>query len=260
MIIDGLDVLREQLPLVDIMRLIEKTAKWVCRETFFYLPIWFPEEARRDLMYKSNWCEPQLNRSKTTGEEVHKRVGNTNANSALTWALGMRVADRPNWTCCHIWSVDDPAFQRPNVIAGDKRFYSCVANMVLLPTPLKAFSDAMPEVKTMLRVAAGSFYGWSPEHNEIASLEQDREQCIWEAFPKSWPKETGEKEPPGVVAISASIKSKANQRLNRVISDLDSAGNFYPRREVREVLNYWSECVPQFGDRLKKLNFKEIGE
>lgn len=254
MVIDGLDVLREQLSLAEIMRLIEHTARWVCRDTFCYLPVWFPEEARRDPIYKANWSEPQFNRNRTTGEKVHKRVGNTNANSALTWALGMKTADRPNWTCCHIWSVDDPSFQRPNVIAGDKRFYSCVANMVLLPTPLKAFTDAMPEVKTMLRVAAKSFYGWAPEHDEIPSPEEDRDRCIWDAYPESWPRDAGEKDPPGVVSFNDKIRSKADQRLNRVMADLKSAGSFYPKDEVREVLDYWSSHIPQFADRLQKLN------
>lgn len=39
----------------------------------------------------------------------------------------------------------------------DHQFYSCVANMVLLPAPLKAFTDAMPEVKAMLRVCSRNF-------------------------------------------------------------------------------------------------------
>lgn len=254
MTVDGLDVLRKQLSLADIMRLIESTAKWVSRDSFSYLPIWFPEEARRDLMYKANWSEPQLNKNKTTGEEVHKRVGNSNANSALTWALGMKATERPNWTCCHIWSVDDPSFQRPNSIAGDKRFYSCIANMILLPTPLKAFTDAMPEVKTMLRVAAASYYDWAPEHNEIPTTEEDRAQCNWEAFPKSWPREVNTKEPSGVVPLNDRIRLKADQRLKRVISNISTAGEFYPREEVREVLNYWSTHVPSFGNRLERLD------
>ena len=252
--VDGLDVLREQLSLSEIMLLIEKTAMWVSRETFTYLPVWFPEEARRDAMYKANWSEPQLNTNRISGVAVHKRVANENANRALTWALGMRTTDRPNWTCCHIWSVDDPSFQRSNSIAGDKRFYSCVANMVLLPTPLKAFTDAMPEVKTLLRVAAASFYGWAPEHAEIPSQEEDRDQCDWEAYPNSWPREFGANEPPGVIPITASIRSKADHRLSRVMADLDAAGEYDPREEVRQVLSYWAAHVPLFGARLESLN------
>ena len=132
---DGLEVLREQLDLAQIMKLIEGTAMWVDRETFKHLPVWYPETARRDLMYKANWSEPQHNENKTTGEKVHKRIGNTGANQALTMALGLRSTDRPNWTCCHIWGVDDSSFQIPNTVVMDKRYFSCVANMVLLPTP-----------------------------------------------------------------------------------------------------------------------------
>ena len=50
---DGLDALREQLDISITMKLIERTAQWVDRDTFEYLPVWFPDEARRDLLYKS---------------------------------------------------------------------------------------------------------------------------------------------------------------------------------------------------------------
>ena len=253
MINDGLDILREQLSLSEIMKLIQNTARWVSKDTFHYLPVWYPEEARRELLYKANWTEPQYNTNKTTGEKNHKRVGNTNANKALTSALGMRTKDRPNWTCCHIWSVDDPSFQRPNVIAGNKKFYSCVANMVLLPTPLKAFTDAMPEVKTMLRVTAAAYYGWAPEHEEIPGLEEDLKLCKWEDYPQSWPRERNDGiKLKGVEPFSNKIKQMADKRFNRVIKDLNNGGKFYPKEEVNEVLNYWSLQMPEFGKRLQE--------
>ena len=69
---DGLEVLREQLDLAQIMKLIEGTAMWVDRETFRYLPVWYPDQARGDLMYKANWSEPLHNTNKSTGHKVHK--------------------------------------------------------------------------------------------------------------------------------------------------------------------------------------------
>jgi hypothetical protein len=151
---DGLDALRNELSLAEILRLIERTARWVAPETFRRLPVWYPEHCRRGLFYKSNWAEPQLNRNRQTGVTVHKHEGNLYANKALTLALGLRSRDRPSWSCCHIWGVDDAAYASTNIIVQDPRFYSCVGNMVLLPTPLKAFTDVMPDVKSMLRACA----------------------------------------------------------------------------------------------------------
>lgn len=37
--------------------------------------------------------------------------------------------------------MDDASFQFSNVVVMDRRLFSCVGNMVLLPTPLKAFTD-----------------------------------------------------------------------------------------------------------------------
>ena len=92
--------------------------------------------------------------TRATGASAHKVEGNINANQALTLALGLRKAQRPNWSCCHIWGLDDPKYQKSNDVVKDRRFFSCVANMVLLPTPLKAFTDTMPEIKAASHLLA----------------------------------------------------------------------------------------------------------
>lgn len=150
---DGLETLRGVMSLREIVSLIERTARWVAPETFKLLPVWFPEYARRNLFYKNNWSEPRMNKSRATAQSVHKSEGNVHANNALTLALGLMKKQRPNWSCCHIWGIDDVRFQLSNVVVMDRRFFSCIGNMVLLPTPLKAFTDAMPEVKAMLRIS-----------------------------------------------------------------------------------------------------------
>lgn len=157
---DGLDALRKEIGLREIASLIERTARWVSPDTFKLLPLWYPEYARRAFFYNANWSEPRMNTSRANGSSTHKFEGNTHANDALTLALGLRKKLRPNWSCCHIWGVDDASFQLSNVVVMDRRFFSCVGNMVLLPTPLKAFTDALPEVKAMLRICARNLYGW----------------------------------------------------------------------------------------------------
>lgn len=241
---DGLEALRRELSLADVMQLIERTARWVDPKTFQYLPVWYPEHARRGLFYKANWSEPQMNTNRQTRVSVHKSEGNVHANKALTLALGLRSDERPNWSCCHIWGVDDAFFQVSNAVVQDRRFFSCVANMVLLPTPLKAFTDVMTEVKMLLRVCARHLYGWSCDHAEVAGLAAEVENWSeWDGYPESWPRPDRPSIPLGTASFSPRIKVAADNRLARIRFDLANAGPHYPRDEVREVLGYWKIAI-----------------
>jgi hypothetical protein len=237
---DGLDALRAIIGLREIASLIERTARWVSPDTFNLLPVWFPEHARRGYFYNNNWSEPRMNKSRTTGNSVHKFEGNTNANEALTLALGLRKKLRPNWSCCHIWSVDDASFQRSNVVVTDRRYFSCVGNMVLLPTPLKAFTDTIPEIKAMLRICASNLYGWQCDHESMRTVNSALEKWTdWESYPKSWPKKPSEQLPLGVAPLTTAIKASAERRKAAIRRDLENAGKHYPRDEVRAALAYW---------------------
>jgi hypothetical protein len=236
---DGLDALRDVMSLREIASLIERTAKWVAPETFELLPLWFPEHCRRGAFFKENWSTPQMNKSRTTGHSVHKTEGNLHANKALTLALGLRSKLRPNWSCCHVWGVDDASYQLSNTIVMDRRFFSCIANMVLLPTPLKAFTDAMPELKAMLRICARNLYCW-PRDADFPEMYRALENWIdWESYPGSWPRTPNEKLPHGVVPLSPAIRACAKRRLAAIRDDLEHAGNNYPRDQVKQALSYW---------------------
>jgi hypothetical protein len=247
-LIDGLDALRAELSLSDIMRLIERTARWVSKETFELLPVWFPEHTRRGLFYKANWSEPQHNTNRQTGVSVHKHEGNNYASKALTHALGLRSRQRPNWSCCHMWGIDDASFGSSNVIVQDARFYSCVANMVLLPTPLKAFTDVMPDVKWMLRACAFHTYDWRCDHEMFGDVDFDP-WTFDPAYPASWPKTAGDAPPPGTVPMTSAIASDADRRLAAIRRDLQGAGSFYPRQAVLEALTYWNLPGPATVER-----------
>ena len=235
---DGLEELREHLDVATIMRLIEQTARWVDVETFKLLPVWAPEFARRSQLYKDNWSTPRKNKNRQTGVEVLKLEGNGEANKALTEALGVR--QRENWSCCHIWGVDDPTYQLHNAIVQDHRFFSCIGNMVLLPSPLKAFTDTMVDVKAMLRICASNYYHWRCDH---ASMEEAVATIDawdqWDAYPSTWPRSLGAKTPTGVIALDESIRNRARVRKQRIAKDLQSAGPHYPRDAVRDALAYW---------------------
>lgn len=238
--LDGLDALRSVLSLREIMSLIERTARWVSPETFQLLPIWYPEYARGAPFYKKNWSEPQMNKDRETGVSVHKHEGNIHANEALTLALGLRKKNRPNWSCCHIWGLDDAKYQLSNVVVMDRRYFSCIANMVLLPTPLKAFTDTMPEVKAMLRLCARNLYGWQCDHDCLLEFNANLDKWDrWEAYPESWPRTPNAREPLGVVPLSQAIRSSAERRLATVRKDMERAGSFYPRDAVRAACEHW---------------------
>jgi hypothetical protein len=237
---DGLEVLQSVMSLREIACLVERTARWVAPETFKLLPLWFPEHGRRGLFYKENWSQPQMNKSRATGHSVHKSEGNVHANKALTLALGLRRKLRPNWSCCHIWGVDDTSYQVSNALVMDRRFFSCVGNMVLLPTPLKAFTDTMPEVKAMLRICARNLYGWPGEHDDfLATTVPLNNWEDWRSYPQSWPRAPHEKMPLGVMGLSPTIRASVRKRLTTIRHDLEHAGNYYPRNEVRSALAYW---------------------
>jgi len=238
---DGLAALRAEIGLREIASLIERTARWVAPETFKLLPVWYPEHARAQPFYKGGWSAPQMNTKRSTGVSAHKFEGNVYANQALTLALGLRKAERPNWSCCHIWGVDDATYQLSNSVVQDRRFYSCVANMVLLPTPLKAFTDSMADVKAMLRICARNLYGWQCDHDAMASVNSALDDWTdWSSYPASWPRQPGDgKRPRGVVDFTPAIELQGKKRLHLIHQDLLHAGEFYPRKQVREVLDYW---------------------
>jgi hypothetical protein len=238
---DGLDALRAQLGPVEIMRLIETTARWVDPETFRLLPLWYPEHARHTLFYKVDWSEPLMNKDRQTGQIVHKREGNVHANKALTHALGLRTDSRPNWSCCHIWGVDDASYQESNAIVQDRRFFSCVANMVLLPSPLKAFTDVMPEIKAMLRICASALYGWHCDHESAAGIVRGiKAWSDWSSYPKSWPTGSRPNTPLGVVKLDAGIKQSAERRLKKSLDSncpiaFQSVSEWLPKRALKAM-------------------------
>ncbi|MFT3808899.1 MAG: hypothetical protein QM698_03205 [Micropepsaceae bacterium] len=239
---DGLETLRAEIGVREIASLIERTARWAAPETFRALPVWYPAYARGHHFYKENWSSPQMNTKRRTGASTHKVEGNIYANQALTLALGWRKDSRPNWSCCHLWGVDDPKYQSVNSVVQDHRFYSCIANMVFLPTPLKAFTDTMPDLKAMLRVAARNLYGWECDHPDVVSANANLEaQFDWDDYPDSWPRTASDgKRPLGVVNFSEAINSAALNRLAAIRQELATAGPHYPRETVRNVLKYWN--------------------
>jgi hypothetical protein len=234
---DGLAELERELPIV--IDLIAHTARWVHPDTFRALPVWYPEVARGAPSYNAKWGSVYRNTNRSTKVETDKSEANINAGKALVAALGTKKRD--NWTVCHIWSVDDPKFQRTNSVVRDRRFYSCVGNMVWLPTPLKGFTDSVPKVKSMLRICAYHLYDWACEHPDVVSVATEvRSGGLPDGYPDVWPSQERRVLPPGTAPFSPRVAmaiTKRKKELRRMLDDADLT--HFPREEVRKALEFW---------------------
>ncbi len=244
---DGLDALEQACKDagISLMPLLAATCRWVDPETFRRLPIWYPEYHRGSPMYDAKY-ERQYTNTKRGGEEASlKTEPNIQAGKAIRQAMGIPVSwRRYNWTVCHIWGIDDPAFQQSNIIVRDPCYYSCIGNMVLLPTPLKALTDSVPEVKHMLRVCAYNLYGWVPEVPNAPDLADQVELVrggeVFRDYPQSWPRIPGEKLPPGTMRYSSIVEVAIQKRKREIKLRLDSRSYpLYPRDSVLRVLEFW---------------------
>jgi len=231
---DGIIEIKEAIP--DAIRLIVKTARWVHPETFRALPVWYPETARGRPVYDATWTSPRANRHRESG----RVQTNVKAQDTLIAALGTRRT--PNWTVCHLWGYDDPTFAQRGSVVADPRYYTCPANMIWLPTPLKGFTDAVPEIKTMLRTCAYYFYGWLCEHENAAQqAAMIRAGAIPSGYPSEWPSKGKPTSPPGVAPFSNRVAAAIEKR-KRELRTLLSNSNLrnFPRDEVRNVLAFWN--------------------
>jgi hypothetical protein len=237
---DGNDALRDDIPAV--VELIERTARWVNPETFRRLPIWAPHTARGRALYDASWSRQYTNTRKATGVTADKFEANVAALQALVAALDVASPKPKNWTVCHIWGYDDPSFAQQSAVVQDLRYFSCVANMVWLPTPLKGFTDTLAEIKAMLRVCAFHPYGWACEHPSVADqAKKVRSGWVPEGYPKSGPSPSQpETTPPGTAPFSHRIDREIAKRKQRIRASIDDAKlAHYPREEVLEVLKFW---------------------
>lgn len=237
---DGNEILRADIPAV--VELIERTARWVHPKTFRALPVWAPHTARGKPLFDAAWSRPYTNTKKATGITSEKSEGNIAASQALIAALGIARPKPKNWTVCHIWGYDDPSFAQQSGVVQDRRYFSCVANMVWLPTSLKGFTDTFPEIKAMLRVCAFHLYGWACEHESVAEQAQDvRSGRIPPNYPAGWPDgQTPGKLPPGTAPFTSRIVGAIAKRKAKIKADLANADYLhYPKEEVGEVLKFW---------------------
>ena len=218
---------------INLLTLIGHTARWVHPDIFRELPLWYPERWRRQPVANSTFSAILRNKNTRTGQIEDKEEANIYAERALVGALGLKMGAKPyNWSVCHIWGIDDPGFTKTNTVVQDARFYSCVGNMVLLPTPLKGLTDSDPDAKACLRVRAFELYGWvcpiddSPElgHRISAGWKPDRYPSVW-------------REPTRYAAAVELARRRKGEILHQLTN---SPGPLYPTESVNVAMAYWS--------------------
>jgi hypothetical protein len=102
-------------------------------------------------------------------------------------------------------------------VVQDQRFYSCIGNMIWLPTPLKGFTDAVPQIKECLRVCAFQLYGWACEHEDVRTVaERVRSGAIPEGYPNDWPTADRRVLPPGTASCTERVQASIEKRLEIV--------------------------------------------
>lgn len=229
---DGIDEIEHALP--QIVELIAATAKWVHPLTFQALPVWYPENVRGRQLCNADWSKKRV-----TKRGQPKLEGNGIAGRTLKAALDVRGKVK-NWTVCHIWGYDDASFARAGSIVRDPRFYSCIGNMVWLPTPLKGFTDSVDEIKGMLRLCAYHLYDWTCEHVEaIEAANLIRRGRIPNGYPKTWPTKSRRVLPPGTAPYSQNIELRIARRKEKIKEMLAARSKHFPREEVLGVLDFW---------------------
>ena len=219
---DGNVALSDAIPVV--VELIERTARWINPETFRQLPVWCPHTARGRPLFDKSWTRRLTNTRRATGLTAEKFEANVAARNALVAALDVASPKPKNWSTCHIWGYDDPSYNRQSGVVQNPRYYSCVANMVWLPTPLKGFTDTLPQIKEMLRVCAFHLYGWACEHPSVArEAEQVRSGCMPPGYPKSWPSaERPRIEPPNTAPFSDRIEREIRKRKRGIKASIEN--------------------------------------
>ncbi|MFT5005495.1 MAG: hypothetical protein ACI8YI_001108 [Paracoccaceae bacterium] len=230
---DGLEFFKKNADPETVADLLGSCAIWIDPECYQMLPVWSPYTYRKAPLYKSNWEERQTNRGEPKFE------GNVAASTAQNRYLGISGLNRdsrPNWSCCHIWGNDDPTFQNDFAEVNDPRYFTCPANMVLVPSPLKTFTDTIPEVKAALRFAASLLYDFWPENRPRPRLD---EAGLF--LPKVW----RQRETISVAIIDDAIQLNLAKRVKKLTELHRHAGPNYPPEKTERVIEYWRAKLPE---------------
>ncbi len=90
----------------------------------------------------------------------------------------------------------------------------------------------------MLRTCAHNAFGWRCDEGLVGDQDIER-PAGRSAYPASRPRRREHPTPPGTHPLTNSIEQDARKRLARIKDDIENAGPFYTREQVRAVLEHW---------------------
>jgi hypothetical protein len=147
---------------VNLATLSAETALWAHPETHFrqirerHTPAVYPGIRR---------SRPGEKRGITNGVRLDD---NTYANGLIKRSLGLARSLVVGFECCHVW---------PGT-CYDTRYYSVIANLVLIPAALASLTDHDPQVRSASQYRALELYRWHPDEKP-APVRPDR-------YPENW--------------------------------------------------------------------------
>lgn len=217
---------------VPVMDLIVRSARWVDPAIASGLPVWYPAFHRGMPLFQANWSTPQMISGKRGTES------NLKASVTIHAALGGKQS---NWTCCHIWGQTSPLFGAGS-LTQDPRYYTRLANMVLLPTPLKALTDSLPEVQEALQVCAWNLYGFTPDPADAPKAERVRAGWVPPNYPPAWPQNREKNASvPGLHRADQRVVRSMKKRKADLLDEVRRAERKelpeYPLDRVKTILN-----------------------
>ncbi len=126
-----------------------------------------------------------------------------------------------NYQTCHIWPG----------LAYKEKCFSAVANIVLLPKYIAAFSDFIPEIQDILKYRAYDLFGWYPEDEGVAQPQEPKH------YPKIWTKPDSREVSQKTVNEKLEIWSTKPQSIvHKTIAIIKQAGGTIDRKEFKKKL------------------------
>ena len=159
--IEGLMAAAKKLE-INFISLVAETAIWSSPEVFIELKksnpngTWYPNRRRA-----------KKNEKKGTKQGNIVFDDNTHARNAIKKATGINEEIK-DYTACHIWTKS----------CYDHRYHTCIANLILVPSPIASLTDHHHHVVECLKFRAFEIYGWYHEEKETPT----RPIC----YPSNW--------------------------------------------------------------------------
>ena len=173
---------------IHLSTLVAETAIWANPNMHDGTP-WYPNTRR---------CRTAQGEKRGQILDGVKLDDNTYAYQAIKRAVGIPNNCLVGFEACHIW---------PNT-CYDPRYYTTIANLVLIPRAIAGVSDHDPEVQAVLQYRSYELYGWYPEGLQCPSKPA--------FYPKAWR---------APEAFNQEVLNAYNSRRNTVVSNSSNENN-----------------------------------